>query len=75
MSSSLGDMHSLTVTLLVFVGKRKTKTLKIVMQSKNYQDTFSELGTEWEVSSILFEKLEAFTCLLYTPKVSSTNFN
>ena len=45
-----------------------------LMQSRDYQDTFSELGTEWDVSSILFEKLDAFTCLLYTPKVSSPNF-
>lgn len=73
---ALIGMHAYTGcdTVSSFAGKGKAKALKILMHSRDYQTTFTELGTEWNVSAALFEKLEAFTCLLYATKVSSTNF-
>jgi len=37
--------------------------------------TFLEMGLEWELSSELMDRLEAFTCLLYAPKASSKKVN
>ena len=31
------------------------------------------LGQEWDLSTDLMDKLEAFTCLLYAPKASAVN--
>ena len=36
---------------------------------------FSKLGREWDLSQVLIDKLEAFTCLLYVPKTTSNNIN
>jgi len=55
--------------------KGKSKALKMLISNKDHQDTFMELGREWDVSTELMSKLEHFTCLLYAPKTSSTNVN
>ena len=39
------------------------------------QDTFLELGQQWDLSPELMDKLEAFTCLLYAPKAASMKVN
>ena len=67
-------MHAFTGcdTVCAFAGKGK---LKMLIHGKDYQDTVLELGTEWDISSEHMDKLEAFTCLLYAPKASSTKVN
>jgi len=62
-------------TVSAFAGKGKSKALKMLINNKDHQDTFAELGREWDVSMELMNKLEHFTCLLYAPKTSSTNVN
>lgn len=47
-----------------FAGKRQTAA-----------DIFMELGKDWELTPALMEKLETFTCLLYTSKTSSLKVN
>ncbi|KAK4299938.1 hypothetical protein Pmani_027822 [Petrolisthes manimaculis] len=56
----------------VFAGKGKTNSLKFLTSNNEAQDTFLEVGKEWDLSQELMDKLEAFTCLLYVPKVSTT---
>ena len=59
-------------TVSAFAGKGK---MKMLIHSKDYQDTFLELGTEWDVSSEIMDKQKVFRCLLYAPKASSTKVN
>jgi len=47
----------------------------MLINNKDHQDTFMELGRDWDVSMELMSKLENFTCLLYAPKTSSMNIN
>jgi len=55
-------------TVSVFTGKGKSKALKMLINNKDHQDTFMEVGREWDASMELMSKLEHFTCLLYAPK-------
>ena len=67
-------MHAYTGcdTVSAFAGKGKAKALKLLTSSKENQDTFLKLGQEWDISPELLDQLEAFTCLLYAPKASTT---
>jgi len=38
--------------------------------NKDIQETFSQVGQEWDLSEELFRRLEEFTCLFYAPKSS-----
>ena len=49
--------------------------LKLLTSNKENQDTFFKLGHKWALSPELMDKVEAFTCLLYAPKISSTKIN
>lgn len=62
-------------TTSAFAGKGKVNALKLLTSSRQIQDTFLELGKEWDLSPDLMDKLESFTCLLYAPKTPSTNVN
>ena len=74
---ALIGMHAFTGcdTVSAFAGKGKAKVLKMLTHSKDYQDTFMELGREWDVSLEIMNKLKCFTCHLYAPKTSSTKVN
>ena len=39
------------------------------------QETFAELGQEWNVAEELMDKLENFTCLLYASKCGTKELN
>ena len=62
-------------TVSAFAGTGKAKALKMLTHSRDYQDTFMELGREWDVSLEPMNKLEHFTCHLCAPKTSSTKIN
>ncbi len=74
---ALVGMHAYTGCDAVseFAGKGKVKALKLLTSNKEHQNTFLKLGQEWDLSADLMDKLEAFTCLLYAPKVSTTKVN
>ncbi len=74
---ALIGMHAFTGcdTVSAFVGRGKTKALKLLISHVDYQDTFLKLDQEWVLSQELVDKLETFTCLLYAPKLSSTRIN
>ena len=73
----ISGMHAFTGcdTVSAFAGKGKAKALKMLTHSRDYQDTFMELGREWDVSLEPMNKLEHFTCHLCAPKISSTKIN
>lgn len=74
---ALIGLHSFTGcdTVSSFAGKGKVSALKLVVGNKNVQQMFSKLGTDWDLSPVLMDELEAFTCLLYAPKGASTKVN
>ncbi len=74
---ALIGMHAFTGcdTVSAFVGRGKTKALKLLISHVDYQDTFLKLDQEWVLSQELVDKLETFTCLLYAPKLSSIRIN
>ena len=57
MFEALVGMHAFTGcdTVSAFADKREAKALKMLTNSKDYQDNFMELGREWNVS---MKKLE-----------------
>ena len=74
---ALIGMHAYTGcdTVSASAGKWKVKALKLLTSNKEHQNTFLELGQEWDVSADLMNKLEAFTRLLYAAKASATKVN
>ena len=62
-------------TTSAFAGKGKASALKFVTNNREFRNTFTQLGQEWDLSSELMDKLECFTCLLYVPKASFTKVN
>jgi hypothetical protein len=78
MAQALGDdvckalpsLHAFTGcdSISSFAGKGKLSALKLVKASPLYQEVFQELGSDWEIPPELFEKIEAFTCKLYSAK-------
>ncbi|CAM4649015.1 unnamed protein product [Leuciscus chuanchicus] len=62
-------------TVSAFAGKGKTRGLTLLMNNKETQDTVLKLGQEWDLSPELSNELEAFTCVLYAQKASTTMIN
>ena len=63
---ALIGMHAYTGcdTTSAFAGKGKASALKFVTNNREFRNTFTQLGQEWDLSSELMDKLECFTCLL-----------
>ena len=74
---ALIGMHAYTGCDIVsaFAGKGKAKALKLLTKSKLYQDTFLQLGVQWELSPELMDQLEVFTCRIYAPKAPTSKVN
>ena len=58
-----------------FAGKGKITALKLIKRHKSFQDLFKQLGMQWEVSSELFERLQEFTCKLYSSNPGTNDVN
>ena len=70
-------LHSFTGcdSVSAFAGKGKLAALKLLKTDKEVQQTFADLGKQWDLSDDLFEKLEVFTCKLYAPKQEVKKIN
>ncbi|KAJ8390648.1 hypothetical protein AAFF_G00102540 [Aldrovandia affinis] len=62
-------------TLSAFAGRGKLRALKLIMRSEHFQEVFLKLGQSGELSMDLFEKLQAFTCKLYTASTTTEDIN
>ena len=62
-------------TVSAFAGKGKASALKLLTNNRATQDTFLQLGQEWDLSAELMDKLEAFTCVMYAPKAPTIKIN
>ncbi|XP_066971842.1 uncharacterized protein [Macrobrachium rosenbergii] len=48
-----------------FKGKGKVAALKKLEKSPRFQNTFRQLGDEWQTNQGLLQSLEQFTCIMY----------
>ena len=48
-----------------FKGKGKITPLKKLEKNPEYQSSFVQLGTSWNVTERIYKELEEFTCLMY----------
>ena len=46
-----------------------------MMAENDWQETFASVGEQWNMSDTLVEKLERFTCNVYSKKCTTTNIN
>lgn len=74
---ALIGLHAFTGcdTVSTFAGKGKVTALKMIIREGVHNNTFSKLGSEWDLPEKLINQLERFTCCLYSPKLSATNIN
>ena len=68
-------MHALTGCDIVsaFVGKGKSKALKMLMKNDTYVRAFMNIGISWNVSDELFSSIEEFLCDLYGKKMKNVD--
>ena len=76
-TKALIGMHAYTGcdTVSAFAGRGKLRALKLLIDSRQFQNMFANLGEHWELSDELFEKLQSFTCTLYSAKSGTNNTN
>lgn len=74
---ALIGMHAYTGcdTVSAFAGRGKASALKYLIADKSVKNTFHELGQNWDLPSELMDKLETFTCQIYSPKAAMTKVN
>ena len=65
--SSMLGLHAFTGcdTVSAFSGRGKLAALNLLMTNAHFQDAFTNLGEEWQLSDELLKVLEDFTCRLY----------
>ena len=70
-------MHAFTGcdTVNAFAGKGKAQALKILKKNTRSREALTELEKEWDVPPEFTEKLEEFTCLLYSSNTVTTKVN
>ena len=75
--TSLIGLHEFTGcdTVSALAGRGKLGALKLLKKDITHQETFSQLGQAWDVSTDLFEKVQDFTCRMYAPGKSTVKVN
>jgi len=53
-------------TVSALAGQGKLKGLKLITQNEKYRDAFTSLGSQWDLSSEVFNTIQEFTCKLYS---------
>ena len=61
-------------TVSAFAGQGKLGALKLLKKNITYQDTFSQLGQAWDVSSD-HDNLQQFACNMYVSGTSTSEVN
>ena len=75
----LGDRLSQAFTccdsVSAFSGRGKTGPLKQLRKDKQAKDTFIKLGNSWDVTQLVNDTLQAFTCHMYASSSKTTKVN
>jgi len=74
---SLLGLHSFTGcdTVSAFSGRGKLAALKLLMSNDHFQDVFTKLGEEWQLTDNIHKDLEEFTCRLYVSQSDICDIN
>ena len=74
---SLIELHAFTGcdTVSAFAGHGKLSALNLLKKNITFQDTSSQLGQTWDVSSYLIDNLQQFTCNMYVSRTSTSKVN
>ena len=59
----------------LLAGKEKTSSLRLLTSNTEEQEIIAQLGQTWDLLTDLIDMLEAFTCLLHSPKLSFSRVN
>ncbi len=62
-------------SMSAFAGKGKTSSLRLFSNNTKVQEIIAQLEQTWDLLTNLIDMLDAFMCLLYAPKSSSTTVN
>ena len=70
-------MHAFTGcdTVSALAGRGKAQALKLIKSNKEIQETFAQLGEQWNVQPSLLERLEIATCKLYSTSTKALEVN
>ncbi|KAK3753762.1 hypothetical protein QZH41_016442, partial [Actinostola sp. cb2023] len=74
---SLPGLHAFTGcdTVSAFAGRGKVAAYRIVTRSAEFQETFQQLGMEWNLSDDLYRSLQKFTCTMYCRNPGTSDVN
>ena len=74
---ALVGLHTFTGcdSVSAFAGRGKLGALKKLKRDQNYQRAFGELGKSWDLSTVLFQDLQQFTCEMYAPSSNTAQVN
>ena len=74
---SLFGLHALSGcdTVSAFSGRVKLAALKLLMTTAHFQDVFSKLGQEWQLTDEMLKVLEEFTCRHYVSQSGICDLN
>ena len=74
LSQALLGFHAFTGcdSVSTFSGRGKTGPLKQLRKDKQAMDTFINLGKSWDVTQLVNDTLQAFTCHMYASSSKTT---
>lgn len=75
--SALLGLHSWTGcdSVSSFASQGKIKALKLLQNNSDYQQTFALLGSSWELTEELYNRIQKFACQLYCKNTTITTVN
>lgn len=77
LSDALIGMHAFTGcdSTSAFAGQGKLRALKLVKESRTFQELFKSFDTSWTVSDEEYSNMESFVCKMYAPSSSICDIN
>ena len=77
MCDTLLGLHAFTGcdSVSAFAGKGKLSTVKLVRKTEEHQETLKRLGSNWDLSTDLFNSLEALTCQIHCSDSKERSIN
>lgn len=74
---ALPGFHAFTGcdSVSAFFGQGKVKALKLLSQNRSFVNLFQEIGMYWQLEEELFEKIQEFTCTMYSSVAGTSDVN
>jgi len=74
---ALPGFHAFTgcESVSALFGQGKVKALKLLSQNRSFVNLFQEIGMHWQLEEELFEKIQEFTCTMYSSVAGTSDVN